>query len=306
MSVSRHLLILFTLLAGIDGAAAVHAFADDDDTPGAASGVTFEIDSENIFGFTEGSDTNDKGERELELDLVGALGRQAGDPGSAHYRAWEAEIEYQYGVTRNLTVSLGASFTRFDVSNIADLDDVDRTAFNGVGGEIKYRFLSWEHAPVGFAVSVAPEWSRFEDDSGERADGFELPVKLMLDSELVSETLFAAVNLTYAPEWTDGEEGTERESALELSGALSWQCRPGIFLGGELRYLAGYDGLALEHFQGGAFYIGPSLYAQISKSAYVKAAYSYQVAGSAPEALDSLDLIGHDRQQLKLNLGIEF
>lgn len=178
--------------------------------------------------------------------------------------------------------------------------------FNGLSAEFKYRFLNWEHAPFGLAVSVEPEWSRYEDDSGERVDGFGLPIKLMLDKELVSDTLWGAINLTYAPEWTDAEEGTQKESALEVSGALAWQTRPGVFLGGELRYLASYDGLGFGQFEGGALYIGPSLYWQVTKAAYVKAAYAYQVAGSSPESDGTLDLVGHERQQLRLNIGIEF
>lgn len=282
-------------------AARADADADADDDAGG-----YEIDSENIFGFTDGSDVNDRGEQEISLTAVGAFGRDREEPGSSHYSAWEAELEYEYGFTRNLTVSVGASFGYHDIENVAELEDISGGGFNGLSAELKYRFLSWEHAPFGLAVSVEPEWSRYEDDSGERADGFELPFKLMIDKELVSETLFGAINILYAPEWTDGEEGTEKESTLEISGALSWQVSPGIFLGGELRYLAGYEGLAFEHFEGGAFYVGPSIYCQISKSAYLKAAYSYQVAGSSPESDGNLDLISHERQQLKLNLGIEF
>ena len=273
---------------------------EDDDKAG------YEIDSENIFGFTEGSDVNDRGEREISLTALGGFGREREEPGSSHYSAWEAELEYEYGVTRNLTLSVGASVGYHDIENIAGLEDISSGGFNGLSAELKYRFLSWEHAPFGLSVSVEPEWSRFEDDSGEGADGFELSTKVMIDKELISEKLFGAVNILYAPEWTDGEEGTEKESTLEVSGALSWQVSSGVFLGGELRYLAGYEGLAFDQFEGGAFYAGPSLYVQLSKSAYIKAAYSYQIAGSSPESEGSLDLVGHERQQLKLNLGIEF
>lgn len=281
---------------------AAKADADDND----AAGEAYEIDSENIFGFTEGSDVNDRGESEVELNVVGAFGRDREDLGSSHYSAWETELEYEYGLTRNLTVSVGASFGYHDIQNIAELDNRSSGGFNGLSGEVKYRFLSWEHAPFGLAVSIEPEWSRYEDDSGERADGFELPIKLMLDKELISEKLWGALNLTYAPEWTRADGATEEESALEVSAALSWQASPGVFLGGELRYLAGYEGAAFDTFEGGALYIGPSVYWQLTNAAYVKAAYSYQIAGSSPESDGNLDLVSHERQQLRLNIGIEF
>ncbi|MCK0196155.1 hypothetical protein MWN34_04440 [Ancylobacter sp. 6x-1] len=264
----------------------------------------YEIDSENIFGFTEGSDTNDRGEQEVTITGTGRFKRATGDDDdrSSHYSAWEAEAEYEYGVTRNLTLGVSASFAHHDISNIEDMDDVNGGGFNGLGASLKYRFLSWEHDPVGLAISVEPEWSRYGDDDGERVDGFSLPIKVMLDKELVSETLFGALNLAYEPEWA----GSEKESSLEASAALSWQVTNGIFIGGEARYLAGFNGAALDDFEGGAFYLGPSFYAQLSKAAHIKVAYSYQVAGSSPESEGNLDLVNHERQQLLLQFGVEF
>lgn len=281
-----------------------------------------ELDSENIFGFTEGSDVNEAGEREITIDMIGAIGRQREEPGRSGYYAWEGEAEFEYGATDNLTLGVGASLSYHDIDNVAELENLSGGGFGGLGASLKYRFLSRENAPVGMAVSIEPEWSRFEDDSGERANGFELNTKLMIDAEIVPDTLFAAFNLGYAPEWTrskgeeadKGEEdeeaeaeegGTEKESSLEVSGALAWQAAPGIFLGGELRYLAGFEGLALDNFEGGALYLGPSVYVQLSESSYIKAAYSYQVAGWSPASDNTQDLVG-DRQQLKVSFGVEF
>ncbi|MBS7541325.1 hypothetical protein [Ancylobacter lacus] len=283
------------LLAGLPAHAA-DADAGDSD-PG------YEIDSENIFGFTEGSDTNDRGEQEVSVEATGRFGRAAGEAeGGSHYGAGEAEAEYEYGVTRNLTIGVSAALAYHDISNIDGLEDMAAGGFGGLGAEIKYRFLSWEHAPLGLAVSIEPEWGRYDDDSGERVDSFGLPVRLLMDKELVSETLFGAVNLGYLPEWGGGEA----ESGLEVSGALSWQVARGLFLGGELRYLAAFDGAGLNRFEGGALYLGPSFYAQLSKAAYVKLAYAYQIAGSSPDSDNNLDLVNHERQQLLLKLGVEF
>jgi hypothetical protein len=282
-----------------------------------------ELDSENIFGFTEGSDVNEAGEREITVDMIGGIGRQRDEPGHSGYYAWEGEAEFEYGATDNLTLGVGASLSYHDIDNVAELENLSDGGFGGLGASLKYRFLSRENAPVGMAVSIEPEWSRFEDDSGERANGFEVNTKLLIDAEIVPDTLFAAFNLGYAPEWTrskggeadesgeDDEEaeaeegGTEKESSLEVSGALAWQATPGVFLGGELRYLAGFEGLTLDNFEGGALYLGPSVYVQLSESSYIKAAYSYQVAGWSPESDDTQDLVG-DRQQLKVSFGVEF
>ncbi|HWK66675.1 MAG TPA: hypothetical protein VNS34_17245 [Rhizobiaceae bacterium] len=267
-----------------------------------------EVDTENIFGFTDGTDVNEQGEREVSLTGFGGFVRQKeeeADP--SRYRAWEAEAEFEYGITNNLTLGFGAAFSYHSIENVEDMDDVNGGGFNGLSAEMKYRILSRENSPVGLAFSIEPEWTRFEDDSGERADGFELNTNLMLDRELVAEKLYGAINFRYAPEWTDGDDGTEKESALEASGALAWQVTPGFFLGGELRYLAGYEGLTFDEFEGSAFYVGPSVYAQLTRAAFLKVAYSYQVAGSSDESPgDSLDLVGHDRQQFLLKFGVEF
>jgi hypothetical protein len=265
-----------------------------------------ELDTENIFGFTEGTDVGEKGEREISVDMFGGFGRQHAGRGPSRYFSGEAEAEFEYGLTDSLSLGLGASLVYHDIRNIADLDDLVGGEFNGLSAELKYRILNRETVPIGLAVSLEPEWSRFEDDSGERADGFELNTKLMIDRELVPDKLFGAMNVIYTPEWSHGEDGTEKESSLEVSGALSVQVTPGIFVGGELRYLTSYEGLAFDHLEGSAFYGGPSFYAQLSKSTYFKVAYSYQFAGSSPDSGNNLDLIGHDRHQLKVGVGVEF
>ncbi|MCB4767988.1 hypothetical protein LGR54_05175 [Ancylobacter sp. Lp-2] len=293
------------LCAGFLGLATLPARAADlPGTPPASAGdAGYEIDTENIFGFTEGSDTNDRGEQELSISAVGRFNRAAEDSdASSTYHAWEGELEYEYGFTRNLTIGVSASFANADISNIEDLDDTSGGGFNGLSAEIKYRLLSWEHSPVGLTLAIEPEWSRFDDDSGARVDGFGLPIRLLIDREIMSETLFGAINLAYEPEWA----GSDKESGLEISGALSWQAAPGFFLGGELRYLAGFEGAGLDSFEGGALYLGPSLYTQLGKAAYFKAAYSYQIVGSASEGEGNLDLISHEKHQLLLKLGVEF
>ncbi len=59
------------------------AHAADADAGGSDPG--YEIDSENIFGFTEGSDTNDRGEQEVSVAATGRFGRASGEgDGGSH------------------------------------------------------------------------------------------------------------------------------------------------------------------------------------------------------------------------------
>src|SRR4051795_2341414 len=74
-------------------------------------------------------------------------------------------------------------------------------------------------------------------------------------------------------------KSAERSSNFGVSGALAFQALPNLFLGAEVRYLRGYEGLALQHFRGEAVFIGPMLYAKLSDHLALSAVFSTQVAG---------------------------
>ena len=59
------------------------------------------VDSEHIFGFTEGADIGDKGESELESITIGRLGKQ-GD-----FAILTNETSYRYGVEQSFRASVG-------------------------------------------------------------------------------------------------------------------------------------------------------------------------------------------------------
>jgi len=282
------------------------AWADDDDAVAAQTEEDEGIETEDIFGFTEGTDTGDKGELELSAGVTGAFRRKKEDPGPSRYSMLMPEAEIEYGVSDNWKLSLGASLLFHDIRNIEELDNRDGGGFNSVSFESKYRFLDRESSLIGLAFSIEPEISRYDEGSGERSTGLELAMKLMADAAIVPDRLFAAVNLTYAPEWAREEGRWVRESSLEASGALTLAVTPQVFLGAELRYLASYEGATLDHFEGGALYVGPTLYFQINDRTYFKAAYSLQVAGNSPDDGSHLDLVEHDRHQFLAAFGYTF
>src|SRR3954466_13519868 len=53
---------------------------DDFSLPDQGKPSRFETDSENIFGFTEGTDTPAQGEREISLDGIGRFGKRRFSP----------------------------------------------------------------------------------------------------------------------------------------------------------------------------------------------------------------------------------
>ena len=99
----------------------------------------------------------------------------------------------------------------------------------------------------------------------------------------------------------------ERESTFQALGAISGAVTPDLFLGAEVRYLAHYEGSFLNHLQGRALYVGPTLYARLSSKSTITLAYSWQVAGKAMEEPDQkLDLLNFERQQFRVRWVSEF
>lgn len=308
---ARTKLLLASFLAGAVAFNAGLVRADDDDEAprkgGAAARAEEGIGTEDIFGFTLGSDTDEKGEKELTFTLDGRFGKLAGT-----YAAYTGEAEFEYAITDNLKLSLGGALSGFDISGVPGFDNVSGGGFNGAFVELKYRFLDHRTSPIGLSLSVEPEWARFDELTGEQGTAYGIEFRLAADAEIARDFLFAAVNLVYTPEWErENLNGFNSSwvgsSGLELSGALTAQVAKDVFIGGEARYLAAYDGATFGNRQGWGFFLGPSVYAQVTEKLYVKAAWSFQVAGSPDFAWNSsLDLLNFERQQGRVQVGFTF
>jgi hypothetical protein len=319
-----------------------HAHADDDHGPGKAHGHDDDdkehgagdhhgLETENIFGFTEGTDTGEKGEKEVNTDFVGRLGKrravivvdpaQDGAPPTvlsprSSYLAIGNVTALEYGVTDDLKFALGGAFGYHDIRNVQDLVDRNAFNFNGLSTELKWRFLDRSKSLVGLAIAVSPHWNRVDEVSGARVDTYGLETRLMADAALIPDTLFAAANLVYEPEAAhvrefDPETGAfrewERESNFEASAALAGVITPNVLIGAEVRYLTRYQGTFFDRFEGRAWYAGPTFFAKLSEHAYIKAAWSVQFAGRAADEPDrSLDLVNYERHQIKVKLGMTF
>ncbi|MDI4665699.1 hypothetical protein K9U40_15415 [Xanthobacter autotrophicus] len=316
---ARDSLLIASLLAGALVLQAGIARADDDDDDRTGPGAVHEVESietENIFGYTLGTDTGEKGEKEINFTLDGRLGKLGGD-----YKAYSGEVEVEYAITDNLKFSLGGAVAGFNIRNVYGFEDTSTGGLGGAFFELKYRFLDHRTSPIGLSLSIEPEWSRLDETSGEATTAYGIEFRLAADAELIKDYLFAAVNIVYQPEWEREDREFEIEdvgeftsrywaagSGLEISGALTAQVVKDVFLGGEVRYLAAYDGATFGSQQGWGLFVGPTLYAQITETAYVKAVWSIQVAGSPGEPFwnSSLDLVNFERQQGRLQVGFQF
>jgi hypothetical protein len=259
-----------------------------------------EVDTEHLFGFTQGSDIGKKGERELEADSTGRFGRRDGS-----YSALSTAFEAKYTPFENFRIAGGATVAYYNITGVTGIDDRGDLALQALSLEMRYRLLDRERAPFGLTFGVQPHWGFVEDASGARADQHGAEFSIAADKELVEKRIYGAFNLLYEPEQTrlHGAGQTERESTLGVSAAVAAQVRPGLFWGAEVRYLRRYEGLALDSLAGHAVYIGPTLYAKLSETFWLSAAWNFQVAGSA---IGAPDLPNFDRHQAKLRFGRDF
>ena len=218
--------------------------------------------------------------------------------------------EVEFGVTDNVLVEFGLFGSYHRIQDVPDFDDRNGARFDGAFAELKYRFLDRDVHGFGMAFSVEPEWHRYSELTGRFENSYALELKLFVDKELIPGRLCVAGNLVYEPEAVlakefDPDTGQftkwERESNFQALGAISGAVTPNLFVGAEVRYLAKYEGNFLNHLEGRALYVGPTLYARLSPKSTITLAYSWQVAGKATEEPDQkLDLLNFERQQFRV------
>jgi hypothetical protein len=261
------------------------------------------IETEHLFGFTIGSDVGDVGERELEGSLTGRFSKRTGT-----YDAGSGTMSVEFVPMPNLRTEFTGTVNSYDISGVNGFADQRYAAFGGLSADIRYRFLDRGSAPFGFAVGAEPHWGRADDITGEPVSQYGVDFVAAADWEIVRDHVVAAFNLIYQPD-TQRSKLTEtwsQESTAGAAFALMAQVHPGIFVGGEARYLRQYDGFGLHSLAGQGFFIGPTVYFKLSQRAWMTLAWSSQVAGHTTAVAGSLDLVNFERQQARLLFGVNF
>ena len=262
-----------------------------------------EIDTEHMFGFTEGSEIGEKGETELMSESTGRFGRVGGS-----YKQITNLFEAKYTLADRFRVSAAATLAYYDISGMTGLNDRSQALVQSISFNARYRVLDHQDAPFALTLSVEPRRSFVEDTSGARADGIGTQFSALADRELVADRLFGAFNLSYELERTRlrGSPDISREATFGMGAALTTLTVHGIFVGVEARYFRQYEGLPLNNFAGQALYFGPTFYAKLGKHALISAAWNTQAWGSAPGGSGALDLVHFDRNQARLRFAVNF
>ncbi len=228
----------------------------------------FDIDTEHIFGFAEGSDISPKGSIEMEIFTVGifgALGRNFSVGNGTSLR---------YSVTDELRFSAGVLSDYLNVHGIPGLNARNGFNVNGIFTEARWNVFNRRAWPLGVSVLVAPEWRRTDPATGEYNDNAAVTAAILVDKEVIPETLFMVLNLIYSPSWLPVSGRWLRDDAFTVILGGSYVITPELLIGGEIRHenLAPY-GLSTAH----ALFVGPHVYVQIAEETTASFAWAFQL-----------------------------
>jgi hypothetical protein len=278
-------------------------FAATAAAPVAAPDPFHELESKYLFGFTEGADIGEQGEQSIEFENTSAFGKRGG-----RYSAVEQEIEYESVPTQNFGYELSAHGVAHDIKNVDGLGDLSGVNFSGLSAELRYLVIGrGPGSPFGLTFVAEPEWERIDGEDGTHTTDFNTTFRLIADTEIIPNHMFAAVNLIYTPEIAKSPgEDWERASQFGATAALAYRVTPKVTIGGEVEYYRAYDGLAFQTYEGNAFYVGPTLNIQFNSKVMLAAAFSTEVAGSAAGEDHNLDLTNFERYHTNLKLEFEF
>lgn len=272
--------------------------------PAATPDPYHELETKYLFGFTTGSDIGEEGEKSIEFETTAALGKRRGN-----YRMIEQEFEFEGVPTQFFAYELSAHVTNHSINGVEGLDNIDRTQFSGFSSALSYLIIGrGPGSPIGLTFTATPEWARVDGTSGVRTRDFSSEFRLIADTELIANRLYAAVNALYQPDIAraSGDLATSRTATAGVTGALTYRVAPKVTMGGEVEYYRAYEGFGFRSLDGHALYVGPTLYVQFTTKTFLSIAFSSQVTGHATGDGRSLDLVNFERHRANAKLEFEF
>lgn len=270
----------------------------------AVAGVFHEAESKYMFGFIDGSDIGNEGEKAIEYEATGSFTKRGG-----RYSAIEHELAFEHVLTQNFSYEVSAHGLTHSIGGVEDLDDRNSTQFSGLSAKLRYLIIGrGPGSPFGLTVSAEPEWSRIDGTDGTGTTAYASEFKLVADTELIANRLYAALNLIYEPEVAKPADSGiwERSSSAGVGIGLAYRITPTFAMGVSAEYDRAYDGLALQTFAGHAFFVGPTMQINFSPKVLLAAAFMAQVAGHAVDDPRPLDLTNFEKYRGNLKLEFEF
>jgi hypothetical protein len=274
------------------------AAADDDEstTVGRPDSPFYALDTKNLFGFLEGADVGEKGDRSLEFETTGSFGKPRG-----LFDSIEQEFIFENTLTDSLGLELGAHVLGQDVKDVPGLPDFVGANFMGLSAEFRYAVIHrTADVPIQVTLTMQPEWNSIAE-AGQRTVDFNTTFRAIADAISSDRRLYSVVNLVYAPDGSRLPGQLWQDTAiLSASAALSYRLTPPLMFGAEADYDRAYDGLVPREFRGQAAYFGPTFHYQINEKIDLSAAVLIQAPAGR------LDFDDFPRQLAKLRLEIDF
>ena len=266
--------------------------------------VFHEAEDKYMFGFVDGADIGNEGEKAIEFETTGAFQKRGG-----RYSAVEQELEFENVPTQYFAYELSAHAMAHSISGVEGLDDINHIAFSGLSAKLRYLVIGrGPGSPIGLTISAQPEWSCIDGTDGTQTQDYSTDFRIVADTELIQNRLYAAFNVSYVPETAKGagDPNWQNSSGLGLSTALAYRLTPTVAAGAALEYDRAYDGLAFQTFNGYALYLGPTLQINFSPKMLLAAAFMAQVAGHAADDSRALDLTNFSQYRANLKFEVEF
>lgn len=251
-----------------------------------------------IFGFTSPSDVGNPGDCAIAFELSGRVGKADG-----RYRAVTLKTQFSATIAENLAIAVAPFATHHAIGGGIHRDDRNRTRFDGLSGEISYRFIDRSSAnPLAATFSFEPRWARIDSGSGAAATSYTAEFKLLIDAVLAAGRLYAALNLNYAPatQHLAGQTAWVSSSSTNLSGAIAYQFSDRAFGGLELRHQTTFEGAALRRNIGRALFVGPTALVKLGESTTLNFVWTPQIRGRSTASARRLDLDNFERHQLRM------
>lgn len=279
-----------------------------DDRPTAAfpfsAGDYSEIETKYIFGFLDGADIGLEGEKAIEFETNVDFRRRQG-----RFSSIEQEVAFEHVLTQNFSYEFAVRGSAHRVKNDETLADKSVVRWAGLSTKLRYLVVGrGPESPVGVTLSVEPEWSRVDGEQGTATRSVGGTFKAIADTALVENRVFAALNLSYAPEWEKavGDPQWQRSTTFGAGLAVAARFTPKATVGAAAEYFLAYDSLGFGAFQGRSLYLGPTLHIQITRKIMMAAAFSTQVAGHALADDRRLDLANFSRHRARVKFEYEF
>jgi hypothetical protein len=265
-----------------------------------------DVPGDDIFGFTSPTDIGNPGDKGFGNENDVRTGKRNGS-----FQALNTKYEFSRTLTESWWIA-GSLFGSYNHAwGVPGVDNVNRTAFDGLSFEIEHRLLKRSaQNPFAISLSVEPRWGRIDGLAGQTSDSFGAAFKLFTDAVIVPDKLFWGANLQWSPQSAQdfANRGSWIDSSSTLASmALTAQFSPKIFAGVEVRYLSAFDGAWLNKNLGNAFYAGPTLLWRATDKVVLNVTYQPQIFGHAVDSPDQrLDLDNFERAQYRVKLAVTF